>query len=66
MGPHKREAQPGYYLTGQVVVAQKGTHICVPYKEFRLPARSRFGEGRGALHLGIFDQPGENEFLKKL
>ncbi len=24
---------------------------------FRLPARSRFGEGRGALHLRIFEQP---------
>ena len=24
---------------------------------FRLPARSRFGEGRGALYLGFFEQP---------
>ena len=38
----------------------------VPYKRFRLPARSRFGGGRGALHLGIFDQPEKNEFLNKL
>ena len=33
---------------------------------FRLPARSRFGEGRGALHLVIFEQPAENDFLSKL
>jgi hypothetical protein len=33
---------------------------------FRLPARSRFGEGRGTLHLGIFEQPGENQFFSSL
>jgi len=30
---------------------------------FRLPARSRFGGGRGALHLGIFEQPAKNDLF---
>jgi hypothetical protein len=33
---------------------------------FRLPARSRFGEGRGALHLGIFEQPEKFTFSATL
>jgi hypothetical protein len=33
---------------------------------FRLPARSRSGEGRGTLHLDIFEQPGENDFFSNL
>ncbi len=33
--------------------------------EFRLPARSRFGEGRGALHLAIFDQLPQNDYFNR-
>jgi len=33
---------------------------------FRLPARSRFGEGRGAFHLGIFEQPEGIGFFSNL
>jgi hypothetical protein len=40
--------------------------VVTPLSGFRLPARSRFGEGRGALHLGIFEQPAVNNFFSKL
>jgi len=33
---------------------------------FRLPAHSRFGEGRGALHLALFEQPGKDDFFSSL
>jgi hypothetical protein len=33
---------------------------------FRLPARSRFGEGRETLHLGIFEQPAKNDLFSNL
>jgi hypothetical protein len=54
-----------FYLTGQAVAAYAGRKRfeTVPYVGFRLPARSRFGQGRGALHLGIFEQPGQSYFL---
>ncbi len=52
MEPDKRETQPGYYLTGQVVAA---------YIQVRLTLQDL-----GALHLSIFDQPGENEFINRL
>jgi hypothetical protein len=38
--------------------------VVTPLLGFRLPARSRFGEGRGALHLSIFEQPAENDFIR--
>jgi hypothetical protein len=44
-----------FYLTGQVVAAYAGRERfeTVPYVGFRLPARSRFGKGRGAPVTGI-------------
>jgi hypothetical protein len=37
--------------------------VATPLSEFRLPARSRFGEGRGALHQGILEQSMKIDFV---
>jgi len=73
MGPDKRETEPGYDLTGQVVAAYIQVRLTPqdfgrPRKRdfadstcICLPARSRFGGGRG-----IFDQPEKNEFFNRV
>jgi hypothetical protein len=37
-----------------------------PLSGFCLPARSRFGEGRAALHLALFEQPKKDDFFSSL
>jgi hypothetical protein len=62
MGPDKRQGQPGYYLTGQVVAAYIQVRLtpqdCLPDRQVK--------SATGALHLGIFDQPEKNEFFNML
>ncbi len=72
MEPDKRETQPGYYLTGQVVAAyiqvrlQAGSPTRRRGKKSFLIRRDATLRISGALHLSIFDQPGGNEFFNRL
>jgi hypothetical protein len=40
--------------------------VATPLSGFRLPAQSRFGEGRGALHLDLSEQPAKTDFFSNL
>jgi len=50
-----------------LILRRCGVQPSTPHSSgFRLPARSRFGEGRGALHLALFEQPGKDDFFSSL
>ena len=81
MGPDKRETQPGYYLTGQVIAAYLQvrlwpTHQLVGVARCRslsvatplsgLPASTAGERLAGALHLALFEQPGKDDFFSSL
>jgi hypothetical protein len=81
MEPGKREIQPGYYLTGQVVAAYGNTVGNAYMRSLQgisgAPANG-ISQGSTCISLparspalrggvrGIFDQPEKNEFLNKL
>ena len=72
MGPDKRETQPGYYLTGQVIAAYlqvrlRPTHQLVGVARCRsLFVATPLLRILGAWHPGIFEQPAKNDFFSKL
>ncbi len=62
MGPDKRETQPGYYLTGQVVATYIQARPTL--QDFGRPRKRDFAKLN--LHPGILDQPAKNEFFNRI